>query len=129
MTKSEQFTQSPTNETTKLASAIVSKLEVRDVRWDILWSFGDVLREVPQRLGGNHALDAATMAVVETIPSLVEASYSPKMIKAYAHGLRTLQEVLCHSAQAMEAETWAAVYLMFICQVSVRNAALMYNIH
>lgn len=129
MTEPEQFTQSPSNETTKLVSAIVSKLEVRDVRWDMLWSFGDVLREVPQRLGNSHALDAAATAVVETIPVLTQAAYSPQMIRAYAHALRTLQDVLTNSMQAMEAETWVAIYLMFICQVSVRNPVWRYRIH
>ena len=96
---------------------MVQKLEVRDPRWDLAWCFGDILRDIPRRLGGNAALDAACATVVETMPCLTSRSYSAQMIKAYAHGLRTLQRTLSDLHQSTSTESWVAIYLMWICQV------------
>lgn len=41
------------------------------------------------------------------------------MIKAYAHGLRTLQRTLSDPHQATSTEIWVAIYLMWICQVLI----------
>lgn len=113
----DQVARVPSNDETQLREALVRKLDVRDVRWDLVWAFGDVLHDVPQRIGNNRALDAASNAMLRTIGSLNGSGYTPQMTKGYAKALQALQITLRNPQNAVTVETWLAIYLMWICHV------------
>lgn len=119
---SDQVPRAPTNTETALRQALVRKLEVRDVRWDLVWAFGDILADVPQRVGNNRALDAASNAILRTMGSLNGSAYTSRMTKEYAQALRALRITLRDPQNAETAETWLAVYLMWICHVRAPRA-------
>lgn len=112
----------PTSPTSRLTGAFVSHLAIRDLPgYDLIWTFGDILQDVPARLGTHAALDAAANAIVATSPCLaVHTTTTTSMRVAYASGLRSLREALVPvegSKAAVPIEIWLAVYLLWICQV------------
>lgn len=108
--------QSPSNETTTLASAFIFTLEVKDLRYD-LSCYGAFLNDIPKRLGSNIALDASVNALSSAFPSLYTHQHSSQTLSKYGNALRALRICLDDPSQAWSANTLCAVYLLLICQV------------
>lgn len=108
----------PSNETTIVASAFVSALEVTDLRYN-LTCYGGFLKGIPRRLGTNDALDASVGALTSALSFLYTRRQSPETLAKYIHALKTLRISLDDHAKARTANTLCAMYLIRICQVSV----------
>jgi hypothetical protein len=109
--------RTPSNDATLMLSDFIQKLEVSDLRYDICWSYGDILREVPKRLGTNAALDASVRAITTVCSDLSTRQKSQEALKRYGHALRALRTCLEDPIIAQSSSTLCAVYLIWICQV------------
>ncbi|KAF2178156.1 hypothetical protein K469DRAFT_643182 [Zopfia rhizophila CBS 207.26] len=105
----------PSNQTTMVASAFVSQLEVTDIRYD-LTCYGAFLRHIPRRLGTNAALDASVGAVTSAFSSLHTGQHSLDALTKYIHALKTLRVCLNDPVRARTVDTLCAIYLIMICQ-------------
>lgn len=101
-----------------MTSAFVDRIKMREVRFDQVLAFSDVLNDIPQYLGSDAALDAAVKTYTSIVPFVMTGTRSQPMLKTYIDGLKTLRTSLSSSAEIPKATTWAAVYLMWISQVS-----------
>lgn len=118
--------RSPTNTHTYRVSAFIDTLKpARGVRFNLAWSYGDYLTDVPIRLGRNVALDAAADALVTACDrfSAPRADHSHRFLAKYVEAVRTLRLCLDDQATATTSETLCAVMLLLICQVRALGAA------
>lgn len=110
--------RSPSNESTILAGALVSALDVKDLRYD-LTTYGVFVLDLPRRLGTNKALDAAAEALAVSHPSLYTGKQRPEMLATYLNALKELRISLSNPNKLQITDTLCAIYLIIICQVSV----------
>jgi hypothetical protein len=108
---------SPSNETTILAGAFISALEVSDLRYD-LSCYGNFLKGIPKRLGKNIALDASVSAITHAFPSIYTGQRSPEALARYGDALKALRICLDDPINGRTVETVCAIWLIMICQVS-----------
>lgn len=110
----------PSNEQTRLVGAFLEKLNpVLGVQYNLAWSFGDYLTEVPVRLGTNEALDAAADTLVTGYTRLTAGGIgqTDAVLTKYNKALRALRLCLNKPESAKSTETLCAVMLLLICQV------------
>lgn len=104
----------PTNELSLLIATFLDTIKsTTPVRFNLADTLGPFVRLLPQRLGSNRALDAATRALISVHtgvchgrPAGVETS------KLYHEGLAALRRCLCIPAEARLIETVCAVLLL-----------------
>lgn len=110
---------SPSNELTALTSAFVRTIKrTTDLRYNLWWSFGSFLEDLPRRLGVDEALDRAVDALttghadfcVSQAPSIVTMS-------KYSHALRSLRICLDDPVHAQSSNTLAAGMILLVCQM------------
>jgi hypothetical protein len=101
-----------------LLSELVNKLEIKDIRFDLCWAYGSLLKEVPPRLGRNAALDAAVIALTTSCTDLAAKRKPHNALIKYGSALNALRGVLNDPALATAPETLCAIYVIWICQVS-----------
>jgi hypothetical protein len=108
-----------TNSVTLLAQAFVSTIGLTtDLKYNLAWSYGDYLEEVPQRLGSNEALDAAADAVASAHLSFcAHRMTSVDALNKYSRALRKLRICLDDPVESCTANTLCAVALLLVCQV------------
>jgi hypothetical protein len=106
----------PSNETSTIASAFIFILEVKDLRYDIS-CYGPFLKDIPQRLGSNIALDTSVNALISGYSTLHTRRQSVEALSRYVSALKALRICLNDPSQAWTANTLCAVYLLLIYQV------------
>ncbi|GFF24757.1 uncharacterized transcriptional regulatory protein C1327.01c [Aspergillus udagawae] len=108
----------PSNSTTRLAEAFTQAIKrSTDIRYNLEWSFGIFLEEVPRRLGTNDALDRAVDAVTSAHTDFCNRQPgSVQALTKYSAALRTLRVYLDDPVHAQETNTIAAVMILLICQ-------------
>lgn len=106
----------PSNESIMATQAFVSALQVNDLRYD-LGTYGAFLRDIPQRLGNNPALDAAVNALTSAFPFLHTRDYPPHVLTHHNRSIQALRVCLDDPVQAQTSNTLCAIYLIVICQV------------
>jgi hypothetical protein len=117
----------PNNELTLLGIAFSDMIKPStDLRYNLAWSYGVFLEDVPRRLGTNAALDASANAVVAAHSSYCSCrGPSPDALRKYSLALSKLKDCLDDVAKARTSETLCAVMLLLICQVSQTSARLL----
>jgi len=108
--------RSPSNETTAIASAFIFILEVTDLRYD-LSCYGPFLKDIPERLGSNIALDASVNVLTSAFPTLYTRQQSLETLSRYVNALKALRICLNDPLQVWTANTLCAIYLLVICHV------------
>jgi len=118
--------QNLTNEHTYLVSAFIDKLNpLRGVSYNLTWSCGDYLVDVPVRLGRNEALDAAADALVTACDRFTNTPYQAQLFLAkYVVAVRALRLCLNDPQTASTTDVLCAVMLLLICQVSILAASI-----
>ncbi|GLI76182.1 hypothetical protein PoHVEF18_004453 [Penicillium ochrochloron] len=108
----------PSNSTTRLAEAFTQAIKrSTDIRYNLGWSFGIFLEDVPRRLGTNDALDRAVDAVTSAHTDFCNRQPgSVQALTKYSAALRTLRVYLDDPVHAQETNTLAAVMVLLICQ-------------
>lgn len=109
----------PSNELTNLTTAFVRTIKrSTDLRYNMWWSFGTFLEEVPRRLGSNEALDRAVDAVSTAHGDFcVRREASTDALAKYSQALRMLRVYLDDKVHAQSSSTLCAVMILLICQV------------
>jgi hypothetical protein len=110
---------SPANRMTVLANRLVNAIKwSTDLRFNLVWSYGIFLTEIPSRLGNNEALDYAVEALVDAhSTSCCLRKPSTANLINYSAALSKLRCCLDDSTKATSSETLAAIVLLLICQV------------
>ncbi|KAF7719629.1 Fungal Zn(2)-Cys(6) binuclear cluster domain-containing protein [Penicillium ucsense] len=110
-----------TGSTKQLASAFLQTIDyTTDFRWNIGWSFGPFLYEIPRRLGSNEALDRAAEALTSAHADLCSRQHGKMQTLAkYTAALRTLRVYLEDPVHAHQTNTFAAVMLLLICHTMI----------
>lgn len=110
------MSRSPSNEVGFLLSELVNKLEVKDIRFDLCWAYGNLLKEIPPRLGLNSALDASVVALTTACSDLSARRKPHAALIKYGSALNALRGVLNDPFLAQAPETLCAIYIIWICQ-------------
>ena len=111
------LSRTPSSESSKVASAFIAHLEVEDVRYEMS-CYGLFLKDIPQRLGQNEALDASVLALSSTFTFLHTNHRTFETYSNYGKGLSALRKCLNDPIKAQSPETMCAAYFLQICQVS-----------
>lgn len=114
--KSPSLGTPPSNEVTELATQLVHKLSVTDVRFDLCFNYGPLLRELPKRLGQSEALDAAAVTLVATVDDLERATLADGRLGMYGRALYKLRASLLNPEMAFSSLTLCAIFVVWICQ-------------
>lgn len=109
----------PRNEVTVTTSAFITALGMADFKRGAL-CYGDLIQEIPQRLGSNPALDAAAGALVNAFAALPSRRVPQNTLVKYGSALKCLRLCLADPVQARSPETICAIYLIIICQVILK---------
>lgn len=110
----------PSSETTQLTKLFVKDIEIKDIRFDLTWAFGDVLKEVPQRLGSDPAFDSAAKTFTTVIPFARSGKCTEHMIRTYVNGLQSMSIALSKRSGSCKGNVWMMIYLTCICQVHAK---------
>ena len=91
------------------------------VKYNLAWTFGAYLDEVPARLGTNEALDRAADALLAALGrfSGSDVNVSPVLLEKYALALAALRKCLDDPVKAKASETLCAVMLLITCHVRI----------
>ncbi|KAK4499327.1 hypothetical protein PRZ48_009840 [Zasmidium cellare] len=97
----------PTTELTLLIAAFLDTIKSSTpVRFNLADTLGPFLRLLPQRLGTNRALDAATSALISVHSGVCKGQLGDvDTAKLYSKGLATLRLCLCIPSEASSIET------------------------
>ncbi|THC92721.1 hypothetical protein EYZ11_007798 [Aspergillus tanneri] len=107
---------SPSSEGTATASALVTILDITDVRYELTY-YGEFLKDIPRRLGTNDVLDASVTALTYAYPSLRTSQPSPEALNKYVNALKTLRLGLQDPVKMRTMEALCGIYLIVVCQV------------
>lgn len=125
-----QITRNPSNQITRLTSAFVGSINpTMDIKYQLLWNFGDYLADVPRRLGVNPALDVASDALVSVHTSFCSQGHyvhDPRVLAKYSKALVALRDALNDPDKAYSSETLCAIMLLMIVQVCRQSCALVF---
>lgn len=109
----------PSNELTRLTSAFVKTIKrSTDLRYNLWWSFGSYLEDVPGRLGTSEALDRAVDALTTLhMDFCTRRQASVEALAKYAQALRTMRVHLDDKVHAQSSNTLCAVMVLLVCQI------------
>ncbi|KAF2185308.1 hypothetical protein K469DRAFT_726837 [Zopfia rhizophila CBS 207.26] len=108
----------PSNELTLMANAFIETIsKSTDLRFNLAWTYGFFLDDVPRRLGTNEALDASVMALVDAHSNFCSyRGVTTSVLIKYSRALNKLRVCLDDPIKACASETLCAVMLLLICQ-------------
>lgn len=104
------------NRSSRTVSALVSMLEIKDLRFDVR-CYGLFFTSLPQRLGTNKSLDAAVEAMIEAYPCVQRKVSSVPALSKFGKAVRILRTTLHEPYQTQSLETICSIYVLMICQV------------
>ncbi|KGO61971.1 YjgF/Yer057p/UK114 family [Penicillium expansum] len=121
----------PGNSMTALTNLFVGAIKrSTDLRYNMWWSFGLFLEDVPRRLGINEALDRAVDAVtIAHAGFCTRQPVSAEALSKYSHALKTLRVYLDDPLQASSSSTLCAVMILLICQTFIGNSGQLISGH
>ena len=105
---------------TRLTAAFTERINPHvDIRFQLLWSFGGYLVDVPRRLGTSEALDAAADALVTAHARFCAGTLDPDapLLVKHSRALSMLRHDLSDPFKAHTSETLCSVMLLMIYQV------------
>lgn len=93
-----------------------------DIRYNMVFRWGNFVADIPRRLGHNEALDASVAALLarhsETSRRQDQSDPRAESVLEYLRGLTALRTVLSDAHKTVvDSETLCAVMLLFYCQV------------
>ncbi|KAF3480357.1 uncharacterized protein GIQ15_05704 [Arthroderma uncinatum] len=114
----EEIPRIPINSLTKLLNGFIETMKpTTDLRYNLAWSFGGFLVDIPQRLGINEALDSSVQALVDSHTSFCAGKgVTPEALMSYSRALRVLRSYLDDPVRARASETLCSVMVLLMCQ-------------
>ncbi|KAJ5776409.1 uncharacterized protein N7511_001420 [Penicillium nucicola] len=121
----------PNHHLTSLTNSFVGAIKrSTDLRYNLWWSFGLFLEEVPRRLGNNEALDRAVDAVTTVHRDFcTRRIVSVNALWKYSQALKTLGVYLDDPIQASTSNTLCAVMILLVCQAFIGNQGQLLSGH
>ncbi|KAJ5940143.1 transcriptional regulator family: Fungal Specific TF, partial [Penicillium verrucosum] len=121
----------PGNSMTSLMNKFVGAIKrSTDFRYNMWWSFGMFLEDVPRRLGSNEALDRAVDAVTTAHAGFcTRQPVSTEALAKYSYALKTLRVYLDDPLQATASSTLCAVMILLVCLTFIGNNGQMLSGH
>lgn len=121
----------PDNSITSLMNSFVGAIKrSTDLRYNLWWSFGLFLEDVPRQLGSNEALDRAVDAVTTAHAGFcTRQRVSTEVLTKYSYALKTLRVYLDDPLQASASSTLCAVMILLACQIFIGNSGQMMSGH
>ncbi|KAJ5089905.1 transcriptional regulator family: Fungal Specific TF [Penicillium argentinense] len=121
----------PGNELSSMASAFIATIKrTTDLRYNLWWSFGLWLEDVPRRLGTNEALDRAVDALTTAHAGFsCNQAVSMETLSKYSQALRTLSVYLDDRVHAQASSTLGAVMILLMCQMFMGPSSRMFSGH
>lgn len=121
----------PSSDVSSLAGNFIATIKrSTDLRYNLWWSFGLWLEDVPRRLGTNEALDRAVDAL-----TIAHSNFScgrPPSVEALSKNssaLRTLSVYLDDRDHAQSSSTLSAVMVLLMCQLFLGPSKRKYSGH
>ncbi|KAI9152247.1 hypothetical protein HJFPF1_09476 [Paramyrothecium foliicola] len=105
----------PASQAARIVGSFVSRLEVRDVRFDVS-SYGSFLRQLPARVHSSEALEAAMDAFSTAYSGPSSRENTIERLQKYGSALKALRVCLSNPSKAVSVETLCAVYLVMLVQ-------------
>ena len=123
---SRSISRSPENELTDLTGAFLYSINPAvELKYNLVWAYGDILERIPQRLGKSSALDAAVRALTCAHSNFcMRRKAAPVVLAKYSRALRELATCLGDPGKARSSETLCAVYMLQICEVRPEHVSL-----
>lgn len=109
----------PHSDISSLAGGFIMTIKrTTDLRYNLWWSFGLWLEDIPRRLGTNEALDRA-VDTLTTAHSNFSCNRGPSVeaLSKHSRALRTLSVYLDDRVHAQSSSTLSAVMILLICQL------------
>ena len=112
------------NELSGLVSLFLATIKPStNFRYNLAWTYGGFLEDIPQRLGLNRALDTAVQTLVCAHSNIcLDREVSTESLRRYSRALSTLASSLNDPTSARSPETLCAVMVLLICQVCAQQA-------
>lgn len=105
-----------TNESSKINKELIHHLSVQDVRHDLCYAYGPLLREIPKRTGASRVLDFSVRTLVLTSRDVNTNQRSEERLMSYGHTLTALRTALEDPKEACSSLTLCAIFVIWICQ-------------
>lgn len=101
-----------------------------DLKYNVWWSFGTFLEDVPRRLGTNEALDRAIDVLTTSHADVCNKRMgSVEALTKYSAALRTLRVYLDDPHHAQDSSTLCAVMVLLITQMFIGGSQQMWSGH
>ncbi|KAM3420246.1 hypothetical protein BST61_g3535 [Cercospora zeina] len=113
---SNSITATPQNAATSLVMELVDKISIDDVRYDLCFTYGPILKEIPKRLGENAVLDASVSALMATMSDLATRRNTNERYKRFGNALSALRTSLQDPITAYSSMNLCAIFIIWICQ-------------
>lgn len=112
------MTFQPSNELVRLAGTFVETIKTETGwRFNLAWSYGNFLEDLPQRLGRNSALDTSVEALTAAHSCVCrQTGPTPDALNKFSNALSALRQHLDDAQASRSAETLCAVMLIMMCQ-------------
>lgn len=112
------MSQPPSSQLSFSISGLVDIIKPEtDLRFNLAWSYGPFLDEVPRRLGQNEALDAAVDALLQAHGCMCcRSQVTVSALSAYSRALSALRQCLGQPKTASSSNTLCAVMLLMTCE-------------
>ncbi|KAJ5316884.1 hypothetical protein N7508_001392 [Penicillium antarcticum] len=104
------------NRTTLITGHLISRLEVRDIRYDTN-CFGAFLHLIPKRIGANNALDIAADTFATVYSNLHLDQYPVQALVKHGKALTALRDCLKMPLDGQVAEIATAIYFTMLNDV------------
>lgn len=126
----EEIPRVPVNGITVLRNSFIETMKpTTDLRYNLAWSFGGFLVDIPRRLGVNEALDSAVQALVNSHQDFCAGlGVTSRALAGYSRALRMLRSYLNDPVKARTSETLCSVMVLLMCQVRRRITDLCIKI-
>ncbi|KAM5445095.1 hypothetical protein MaudCBS49596_007866 [Microsporum audouinii] len=114
----EEIPRVPVNGLTELRNGFIETMKpTTDLRYNLAWSFGGFLADIPRRLGINEALDSAVQVLVDSHTAYCAGlGVTSKVLVGYSRALRVLSSYLDDPVKARASETLCSVMVLLMCQ-------------
>ncbi|KAJ5093942.1 hypothetical protein N7456_009803 [Penicillium angulare] len=124
---------SPSTALSSLAIKFIHTISrTTNFRYNLWWTFGTFLEDVPRRLGTNEALDRSIEALTAAHSGFCGIQRTGATIEAltkYSQALRTLRVYLDDRVHSQSSNTLCAVMVLLICQTFLGQTSQAWSGH
>ncbi|KAJ6095721.1 transcriptional regulator family: Fungal Specific TF [Penicillium sp. IBT 16267x] len=122
-----------TSDLSSLANRFIKTINPStDLRYNLWWTFGVYLEDIPRRLGTNEALDRSIEALTAAhagFCGVMRQGATVEALTSYSQALKTLRIYLNDRVHAQSSNTLCAVMVLLICQLFLGQTTRCWSGH